>query len=554
MMEAVNDPEVEQVVIMTSAQVGKTEILNNVLGYYIAHEPSPILVVQPTLEMGEDWSKDRLSPMLRDTECLTKVIGDPRAKQTGNTLKHKSFPGGYITVTGANSPSSLASRPIRVLLLDEVDKYPPSAGASGDPVNLAMMRTTTMWNRKILLTSTPGIKGVSRIEHAYEASDQSHYWVPCVHCRAMQQLRWRNVKWSDDNPDNSHVLCEECEQPMGDSELGTAVREGQWRAESPEITKVRGFHLNELYSPWVPLATTVSKFLEAKRGGPELLKQWVNERLGESWEEEGTSVEPHGLYANRREHYTEVPAEARWVTCGVDVQIDRIECEVVAWAPSRESWSMDYRVFYGDPRVGPSLPGSPWHQLDALLDSTFHKAGTDEGLRIARCFVDSGAFTDSVYAYTRPRQGQGVYAIKGVAGEGKAVIASRGNPGALKARVFTLGVDGIKATLYSRLSVDEPGQPGYCHFPLDYDMAYFQQLTAERLVRKLHRGFSRYEWTLPPNQRNEGLDCRVYATAALDHIAPARSVLIARTDRERPQSAPRAERPKRYERHGLFGS
>jgi phage terminase large subunit GpA-like protein len=546
----VADPEVEQVVIMTSAQVGKTEILNNVLGYYIAHEPSPILVIQPTLQMGEDWSKDRLAPMLRDTDILRQVVGDPRAKATGSTLKHKSFPGGHVTVTGANSPSSLASRPIRVLLLDEVDKYPASAGASGDPVNLAMMRTSTMWNRKILLTSTPGIKGASRIEHAYEQSSQHRYYVPCPECRTMQRLHWRNVKWDERNPLTARVECEECRHPMYDQDIGNAIREGEWRPDCPEVTKVRGFHINELYSPWVALATTVGKFLEAKDGGPEMLKQFINERLGESWEEEGTSVEPHALYANRREHYASVPEGAKWLTCGVDVQIDRIECEVVAWAPNRESWSMDYRVFHGDPRVGPSLPGSPWHQLDELLDTTFDADG--EGMSIARTFVDSGAFTDHVYAYTRPRQSQGVYAIKGIAGEGRAQIASRSQPGALRARVFTLGVDGIKATLYSRLSIEEPGEPGYCHFPLDYDLAYFQQLTAERLVRRMHRGFSKYEWTLKPNARNEALDCRVYATAALDHIAPARSLLIARPDKVRATRSPGAPRAKRYERKGLF--
>ena len=549
-MDALNDPECETVVLKTSAQVGKTEIVNNVCGYFMHHEPSPILAVQPTVEMGEAWSKDRLAPMIRDTPCLIETVGDPRTKTTGNTLRYKDFPGGYLAVAGANSPAGLASRPIRILVMDEVNRYPASAGTEGDPVRIATRRTAAQWNRKILMTSTPTITGLSRICTAYEESSQEQFHVPCSACGTMQVLRWRNVKWDDDNPDTARVECEQCEHKLDDSDLIKAVREGEWRADNPASTKVRGLHLNELYSPWVTLAETVQAFLEAKRGGPEMLKVWVNTSLGEAWEEEGTSVEPHALYANRREHYASVPEGAKWLTCGVDVQIDRIECEVVAWAPNRESWSMDYRVFHGDPRVGPSLPGSPWHQLDELLDTTFDADG--EGMSIARTFVDSGAFTDHVYAYTRPRQSQGVYAIKGIAGEGRAQIASRSQPGALRARVFTLGVDGIKATLYSRLSIDEPGEPGYCHFPLDYDMAYFQQLTAERLVRKMHRGFSKYEWTLKPNARNEALDCRVYATAALDHIAPARSLLIARPDKVRATRSPGAPRAKRYERRGLF--
>ena len=199
-MDAVNDPRTEMVVIMSSAQVGKTEIINNIIGYNVHLDPSPILLLQPTLEMAEAWSKDRFAPMLRDTYVLKGLVKDPRTRDSGNTLLHKRFPGGHITMAGANSPASLASRPIRLVLCDEVDRYPVSAGTEGDPVSLAKKRTTTFWNRKILLTSTPTIKGASRIESAFEQSDQRRFYVPCPQCGEKQTLKWQQVKWEQGDP------------------------------------------------------------------------------------------------------------------------------------------------------------------------------------------------------------------------------------------------------------------------------------------------------------------------------------------------------------------
>ena len=175
MMDAFSDPKIHTVVVMSSAQIGKTELLNNIVGYFVDQDPSPMLMLQPTLEMGNTWSKDRLSPMIRDTRTLTDKISDSKARDSGNTILHKTFQGGHITIAGANSPASLASRPVRVVLADEVDRYPQSAGAEGDPLSLAFKRTTTFWNRKRMVVSTPTVKGVSRIEMAYEESDKRRY-------------------------------------------------------------------------------------------------------------------------------------------------------------------------------------------------------------------------------------------------------------------------------------------------------------------------------------------------------------------------------------------
>ena len=180
---------------MTSAQVGKTEtFLNNPVGYFIAQDPAPILVIQPTLEMAQTWSKDRFAPMLRDCPALKDLVQDPRARSSNNTILHKTFAGGHITMAGANSASSLASRPIRIVFLDEVDRFPASAGTEGDPVSLAKKRTTTFWNRKIIMTSTPTVKGASRIEQAFLESDQRKYYVPCPKCGEFQVLMWSNIR------------------------------------------------------------------------------------------------------------------------------------------------------------------------------------------------------------------------------------------------------------------------------------------------------------------------------------------------------------------------
>ena len=276
-MDAVNDPAVVEVVIMSSAQTGKTESLNNIVAYYITQDPSPMLLLQPTLEMSEAYSKDRLAPMVRDCPNLLDKIGDPRSRKTDNTLLHKTFPGGHITLAGANSPASLASRPVRIVLCDEVDRYPASAGTEGDPVNLAKKRTVTFWNRKLLLTSTPTVKGSSRIEQAFLASDQRRYFVDCPHCQHEQVLVWAGVKWEDD-PKAAWYECGNCNRPINNGQKLEMIRGGRWKATA-EFKGVAGFHLNELYSPWRTFGDVAGDFLKAK-DNPQQLKVWVNTSLG----------------------------------------------------------------------------------------------------------------------------------------------------------------------------------------------------------------------------------------------------------------------------------
>lgn len=524
-LDAFSDPLCHTVVVMSSAQVGKTEVLNNLTGYHIDQDPSPMLVVQPTLQMAEAWSKDRLAPMLRDTPTLRGKVKDPRARDSGNTLLHKTFPGGHITMAGANSPASLASRPVRVVLQDEVDRYPPSAGTEGDPVNLAKKRAANFWNRKVGLFSTPTIKGASRIELAYFGSDQRKYWVACPHCGHEQTLAWSQVKWTQvegrHDPSSARYACSGCAVLWTDAERYIALRSGEWRAEA-EFRGIAGFWLNAMYSPWVTLEGLVTDFLEAKRamdqGDSRLMVVFVNTALGETWEEGGERPDWTYLAGRREKYEAEVPDGALVLVAGVDIQDNRWELEVEGFGSGEESWGIDYRVGFGDP-----ARAEFWRDLDLALQATYRdNAGAVH--RISATCIDSGGHhTQGVYEFCKAREHRRIYAVKGDDGAGRAMVSApkrqKTAQQASAVDLFIVGVDGIKGLIYGRLRVTEPG-PGYCHFPAQYPDDWFEQLTAEKLVTRYQRGVPYKTWVLPSGKRNEALDCRVYAYAAIRILSP----------------------------------
>jgi len=505
---------------MSSAQVGKTEIINNIIGYNVHLDPSPMLLLQPTLEMAEAWSKDRFAPMLRDTKVLRGLVKDPRTRDSGNTLLHKRFPGGHITMAGANSPASLASRPIRLVLCDEVDRYPVSAGTEGDPVSLAKKRTTTFWNRKILLTSTPTIKGASRIESAFEQSDQRRYYVPCPHCEEKQTLKWQQVQWQQDENkegDAKHLsatavyICEHNGCIITDADKAQMLVRGEWIAEA-EFNGIAGFHINELYSPWVTFAQMVAEFLRAKKL-PETLKTWVNTSLGETWEEAGEAVDADILLQRKENWGADAPEAVVLVTAGVDVQGDRLEIEVKGWGVGEECWSLDYRIFYGDP-----AQSVVWQELDAyLLQPICSKLGVH--LNIACVCIDSGGHhTQAVYEFCSSRAIRGVFAIKGVSQTAKPLLGRPSRNNRYKLRLYPIGTDTAKEVIYSRLRLTEIGA-GYFHFPIERDREYFLQLTGEKQVTRFAKGVAKREW-IKTRARNEVLDCTVYALAAFKLLNP----------------------------------
>jgi len=503
-MDAISDPAIRQVVVMSSAQVGKTEFILNVIGYHIDRDASPILCIQPTLQMAQAFSKDRLAPMLRDTPKLQGKVKDPRSRDSGNTTLHKVFPGGHITIAGANSAAGLASRPVRIVLCDEIDRYPSSAGTEGDPIRLAAKRATTFWNSKLVTVSTPTVKNASRIEAEWLDSDQREYYVKCPHCEASQTLKWRNVHWEEGKAQTACYTCEECGAAWTDADRFKAIKAGEWISTQPD-SGIAGFRLSGLYSPWVPLAEAVRDFLEAKKL-PETLRVWVNTYLGETWEEQGDGIEETDI-SSHREAYETVPDAVHLLTAGVDVQDDRVEVEVLGWGRDEESWSIDHAIIYGDPST-PSL----WSDLDAYLAQKFERENS-AALNIRCACIDSGGhYTQAVYNFVKAREGRRIFAIKGVGGEGKPIVGrpSKNNIG--KVRLFPVGVDTAKELVYSRLKISKPG-PGYCHFPDRYDEEYFSQLTAEQIVVRFSKGFRRREWK-KIRARNEALDLRVYALAA----------------------------------------
>jgi phage terminase large subunit GpA-like protein len=531
-MEAISDSLVETVVIMSSAQVGKTEILGNTVGFHIDQDPAPIMVVMPTERDAETWSKDRFSPMARDTPCLKGRITDPKSRDGSNKILHKKFPGGHLTIVGANAPSGLASRPIRILLCDEVDRYPASAGAEGDPVNLARKRTVTFWNRKIVLVSTPTIKGSSRIEAAFEESDRRRFWVPCPDCNEHQLLVWPQVRWDKNaigahSPETARYECINCNSSWNDVKRWAAIRRGEWRAEVPFVGTA-GFHLNEIYSSWVKLAEMVRTFISAKDHGDEAMKTFVNTSLGETWTETGEAPDWQRLY-DRRESWPNgtVQSGGLFLTAGADVQKDRIEVDVWAWGRGLESWLVDHIVIDGGPGQAES-----WTELDKILGRSWpHQNGAI--LKLARLAIDSGYEAPAVYAWARKSGAGQVSPVKGVEGFNRSapvsgptfVDATEGGKKVRRgARLWTVAVSTFKSETYRFLRLDRPTDEelasglrypaGTLHLPMWADAEWCKQLVAEQLVTvKTKRGFTRLEWQ-KIRERNEALDCRVYARAA----------------------------------------
>lgn len=516
-MDMVGKPGVRRITLMTSAQVAKSTVLENIIGYFIDLDPCPILHVSPTLDSMKMFSKERLAPMIRDCPVLTGKVKDARARDSGNTLNSKLFPGGHIAMVGANAPAGLASRPVRVVVFDEVDRYEASAGTEGDPINLAIKRTTTYWNRVIVMVSTPGDKTTSRIEPEFLMGDQRYRWVPCPHCGHMQRLVWANVKWNTGDPDSAKYMCdaEDCGTLWTDAERNRAVRLGEWRAEKPFNGNV-SYHLSQLYSPFAPLADGVRDFL-ASKDNPLTLKTWVNTFLGETWEERGKRLNWSDLLDNREEYDIRdpIPEDVTLITAGVDMQDDRAEIEWVGWGDDHRSWNLGYRRVYGDP----STPQF-WQDLGGALDETFmHPLFGEMAPRAIN--VDSGGhYTQHVYAFVSRRAR--TYAIKGVGGEGRPSFSKPSTNTVGGHPVYPLGVDTLKEIVVARLKVRDPDAAGYCAFPLDtpgIDEAYFEGLTSEELRTKYVRGFAKQEWCKISNRiRNEPFDCRVYATGALDML------------------------------------
>ena len=544
-MDSATKPGVREIVLVKSAQIAGTECANNIIGYFMHADPSPILYVCETEPKAEAWSKESLAPMIRDTPVLAEIVSDAHSRDSGNTIGEKSFPGGHLAIGHATSAATLSSRPRRVVILDERDAYKPTS--EGDPAKLAEKRTTTFPDALIFKPSTPRDRlenppgsppdapRYSPIELEYENSDKCKYWVPCPHCGEYQVLEWARVKWDSEETvlDAYYVCVNGCMIEHEYKEGMIALGVGQWRAEKP-FTGRRGFYVWEGYSPFVTWGEMAKNFLEAKKN-KETLKVFVNTSLAEGWEDHTSQASVSDL-EDRREAYGDLlPDGVLVLTAGVDVQGDRLEVEIVGWGMDEESWSIDYHVLVGDPSQV-----TVWNELKEVLTREYEYevpiAGSEEDgaahvhqLRVAAACIDSGGHhTDEVYRFCRKNAGRRWYAIKGANTPGKPLVSKPTLQGRPPVKLYTVGTETAKDTLAAHLLVEEPG-PGFCHFPTEferggltlYGKAYFKQLRSERVIVKHSHGVSMRRWEkIKPGARNEALDNRVYAMAARAILNP----------------------------------
>jgi len=524
-MDAITDPKLEQITVMKSARVGYSKILNHTIAYHIHQDPCPIMLVQPTIEDAQGYSKEEIAPMLRDTPCLRGLVSEAKAKDGANTILQKQFPGGTLSMVGANSPRGFRRVSRRVVLFDETDGYPQSAGAEGDQIKLGIRRTEYYWNRSIVAGSTPTIKDFSRIERMFLQGDQRRYFVPCPKCDHMQYLKWANMQWTDNDPATTAYKCESCSELIPHAKKRWMVERGEWRPTSPGNGKHVSFHIWAAYSysPNASWSNLVEEFLDAKTDA-EQLKTFVNTVLGEVWEDEYASKIGASALLERaaKETYEHriVPASVLAVTVGCDVQDDRLSLSVWGWGREEEAWLLDRTKLYGDP----SRP-DVWKQLDEVLSTPFlSEDGVD--FKVSICAIDSGGHhTVDVYSYARERAALGVIAIKGMSTKGKPPIGKaskvdlnrKGQVLRKGAQVFPVGSDTVKSLLFGRLKHNDVG-PGYLHFYSTIGTDYFEELTAEKQILRYKQGYPQRVWVKKSTTPNEALDELVYAYAALHRL------------------------------------
>lgn len=526
-MDAFTDSSISKITVKKSARVGYTKMLNHCLGYHIHIDPCPVLIVQPTIEDAQGHSKDEIAPMLRDTPCLDGLVADVRSKDSDNTILKKAFRGGRLYLVGANSARGFRRISARVILFDEVDAYPPAAGDEGDQIKLGSKRADWYWNKKIVLGSTPLLKGTSRIDASWKESDQRRFFVPCPFCGEFQYLKFGDAtaefgfKWPKGKPEEAAYMCEFCHELIPHSAKRDMVSKGEWRATKP-FSGHAGFHIWAAYSfsPGAAWGIIAQEFLTSKKD-PLLLQTWVNTVQGEVFEQKGTRPAWRGI-ANRKEsyHMGDVPAGGLLLTAGIDTQDDRLPAIVIAWGEGMEAWVVLWHEYFGDPGQR-----AVWNDIDALLDRRFpHELGGE--LKISIACVDSGGHhTQDVYNYARPRYPV-VLASKGSSKADTPIIGRPSKPDVnirgKKVRggvlLWMLGVHQAKFRIYQMLDKKEPG-PLYMHFPAECDKDFFQQLTAEKLVTRFKGGVAVERWE-QMRTRNDALDCCVMAYAAAMHRMP----------------------------------
>ncbi len=549
MIDAIAEPGVRRVSMMTGAQLGKTTVQQCWTGYFIAHEPRSQIMVQPTQGDVQTYLETKLRPMLDANPSISSKMAKQRGREGVNNSRIISYIGGWLMFSWAGSPKTLRGRSAPVTHADEIDGY--EATPEGDPGELLAQRSASFGDDALRTeSSTPTIKGESRIETAFQLGDQRRYMVPCPDCGHHQHLRWEQVTWSgrqstgvDDfekdlpgieaeshDPDSALYACEDCGSLWDDGQRVAAIRDaerngGGWRA-TRAFKGHASFHAPEMLSTFRRLRDIVKSYLG--KIALEDMQSFVNVSLALTYDQRGEQADPTGLMRTAIDYPAEVPAGGLYITAGVDMQMDRLECEVVAWGDGERSWSLGYHVLWGDPEH-PDV----WADLEDLLASTYqHESGAV--LPIMAACLDTGGtngMTQAAYEFAKGRTGRRLFAIKGIAGWDRPIVEKperkQSGKDARKVDLFKVGVDQAKLTVMRRLSrtidhdPEQPEQGGHCYFPKDRDGEWYKQLTAEKLVTRYIKGQPVREWHKPDRARNEALDCRVYALAALKIMAPS---------------------------------
>jgi len=497
------DKTVERITLMWGAQTGKTQILNCALAYFIGHDPQSQIMMQPSQGDLHTWLETKFNPMVDTNESLTERIAKPRSREGVNNQNMKSYFGGFLMFSWAGSPRTMRGRSAPKIFCDEVDGY--EYNAEGHPVSLLWQRAATFSDqRKLLVTSTPTIKGSSFVESSFEDGDMRRYYIPCPHCESEITLQWKQIVWDkDDNgthlPDTAVYVCQECGSPISDTEKRVALRAGRWIAEKP-FTGHASYHLSELYSGFRRWRDIVRSFLEKKATGD--LQSFVNVSLGETWESDGESLQEDEL-KSRREPMDKLPAESAVLLAGCDVQDDRIEVTFASMSRGERIHVYDHVVLQGDPST-PHL----WNNLESQLFRTFLTEDGREMTVRATCIDTGGHYTQQAYQFCKKHAGRRVFAIKGVGGEGKPMVGrpSKNNIG--RVSLFPVGVHTVKDMLFARLRINDHSE-GQIYFSDKLDDEYFEQLTSEKVVTRYSKGFQRREY-VKRRRRNEALDCLVY--------------------------------------------
>ena len=558
-MDAFTDPKVRHIVIVSASQVGKSETINNMLGYIIDQDPSSILFIHPNIVDAKDYSKLRIAPMIRDCKALREKVSDPKSRDSANTIMQKSYPGGILTLCGSTEAHALASKPIRYIFGDERDRWASSAGTEGDPWKLASARQITFYNAKSVEVSTPTVKGSSVIADAYMLGTQERWKTRCPHCGEYNEIVFESIRYTKIEigegekkkcqATDIYYICPSCGGISTEAEM--KKQPARWEADNPDAygtNSTRSFWLSAWISPWASWASTINEFLEAI-GNPLKMQVVYNTRFGLLWENRGDIEDEDSVMARREEYSAELPNGVLLLTLGVDTQDDRFEYEVVGHGHFGETWSIMRGVILGRPD-----DDEAWAELDLIIDRIF-RFENGVGLPISTTFIDEGGhFTQEVRIHCLQRQGKKVFAIKGRGGSDIPYTSPPKKQKIVYRRrivatcwVFEIGVDAGKEIIMDNLKVQTPGKR-YCHFPKrdEYGKDYFKGLLSEHLVYKKDRKTNPWVWEkIVGHERNEPLDCRNYALAGAKALQPDYDALEQKLRNAVPNSTAGASVPKR---------